>query len=151
LAPAHQQAVQHPVGAISRPDRIGPVEQALLAEIEFGRGGNRPADRAHGARHVLARGLGGLEVGVDRPVAALGVQQLHQRQQAGGLAGLARGVQQEIFLLLDQPEDLGQVPALKRRQAVVVLGADRTLGCEEAHGKSSCGIRSGWDSGGRFG
>jgi hypothetical protein len=89
--------------------------------------------RSHAAGDVLARGLRGLQVGIDRPIPPFAVQVLHQRQQAGGLAGLARGVEQEVSLLLDEPQHLRQVPAMQRRQAVVHVGSHRALGIEEAH------------------
>jgi hypothetical protein len=107
--------------------------------VELGRGRNRPADRAHAAGDVLAGGLGRFQIGIDGPITPLVVEPLHQRQQTGGLAGLARGVQQEILLLLDQPQDLGQVPAVQGRQAVVHVGPHRTLGVEEAHDQTSLG------------
>jgi len=65
--------------------------------------------------------------------AVLLVQILHQGQQTACLTRLARGVEQEVFLLVDQPQDLVQVPALQGRQAVVVGGPDRTFGREKAH------------------
>ncbi|MDV7396366.1 hypothetical protein RZS08_33540, partial [Arthrospira platensis SPKY1] len=77
--------------------------------------------RRHAHRHVFPRRLGRFEVGVHRPVAARPVQQFRQRQQAGGLAGLSGGVQEEVFLPRDQGQNLVQVPALQGRQRVMIF------------------------------
>ncbi len=93
-------------------------------------------DRRHAHRHVFPHGLGRLDIGVHRPIASLPVQVIRQRQQTGGLAGLARGVQQKVFLSFDQAENLFQVPALQRGQTVVLFAANRPFGVEKTHGVS---------------
>jgi hypothetical protein len=61
---------------------------------------------------------------------------VHQRQQAGRFAGLPGGVQQEVFLLVDEGHNRLQIPAAQGRQAVMPVGADRSFGIEKAHGGS---------------
>jgi hypothetical protein len=73
------------------------------------------ANRGHGWLDLLAPGLRGLDIGIDRPIAPLLIQMRHERQQAGGLAGLTRGMEQEVFLLVDEAEDLIEIPARQRR------------------------------------
>jgi hypothetical protein len=64
---------------------------------------------------ILTSGLCALDIGIERPVAAFLVQVVHQRQQTGGFASLARGVEQEILLLVDQRQDFVKIPALQGR------------------------------------
>jgi hypothetical protein len=42
-------------------------------------------------------------------------------------------MEQEVFLLLDQVENLVEIPMRQRWQAVMVFGADRAFSVEEAH------------------
>jgi hypothetical protein len=65
----------------------------------------------HRLRHIFAQRLRGLDVGVDGIIVVTLVQIVGQRQQTGGLAGLARGMEQEVLLLRNQPSDFDQVEA----------------------------------------
>ena len=70
----------------------------------------------HHGRHsridLFAVGLRDLDVCIQSPGASLPIQILRERQQTGGLACLARGVEQEALLLLDEAEHFLQVPKL---------------------------------------
>jgi len=54
-------------------------------------------------QHIAVRSLRGFNVDVQRPILTLGVDEVHQVDQQAGLAGLARGVQDEILACSDQP------------------------------------------------
>jgi hypothetical protein len=75
------------------------------------------------AAELAARGLRGFDVGVQRPVPALGVEVFHQRQQHGGFARLARRMQHKVALGLDQRQHVVHVHPRQRVEHVVVLGA----------------------------
>ena len=89
--------------------------------------------RAHRPLHVVTGRARGLDGGVDAGV-ALCVEQVAQREQGGGLAGLARCVQHEVLLAPDERQDLVEVEAFERGDAVVLVGLDGAGGVEEAHG-----------------
>ena len=91
---------------------------------------------AHGFRHVLAHRLARLDVGVHAAEVALRavVQQIPQRQQRRGLAGLSRRMQHEVLLVPDQTEHRVEIDPFQWRDAVVVRGHDGTCGVELAHG-----------------
>ena len=95
------------------------------------------------APDVFARGLGRLDVDVDTAVPArrAAVQQLLQREQRGGLAGLARRVQDEVLLPCDEEQELVEVETVERRHVVVVFRDDGAFGVEEAHGGSIASLR----------
>ena len=92
----------------------------------------RGEHRVHRPLHVVARGAGSFDGNVHAPVAAP-VQHIGQRQQRRRLASLARRMQHEVLLVSHQPKDFVQVDALKRRNAVVLVGLDRTRGVERTH------------------
>ena len=89
--------LQHP-----RPELIQRLVTQRHARLErqFGKHG------AHALGHVLPHCLAVLDVGVHAAEVALraAVQQVAQRQQRGGLAGLPRRMQHEVFLFADQTE-----------------------------------------------
>ena len=91
---------------------------------------------AHGRAYILAGRLAGLDVHVDAPIPPAAVQLFHQREQRGGLAGLARGVQDEVLALFDKQQDGGQIEPRQRRDEIVNLGIDRPCRVEEAHAGS---------------
>ena len=62
------------------------------------------------------------------------VQQVPKRQQSGGLARLARCVEDEVPFAPDEVQHVFKVDACQRRDAVVLLRANGTGGVEEAHG-----------------
>ena len=66
---------------------------------------------AHALRHVLAHRLAILDVRVHAPVVAgmSTVQQVAQREQRRGLAGLPRRVQHEVLLVLHEAEHVVQI------------------------------------------
>ena len=61
------------------------------------------------------------------------VQQVPQREQHGGLAGLARRMKDEVALVANELADVVQVHPRQGRDAVVVRRNDGTAGVEEAH------------------
>ena len=105
--------------------------------------GHLVQDGPHGCPHILARGLGRLDVDVDTAVLAgrAAVQQLLQREQRRGLAGLARCVQDEVLPPRDEEQELVEVETVERRHVVVDLRDDGTFGVEEAHGGSIAPFR----------
>lgn len=88
----------------------------------------------HSGLDSLAGGLSGFDIDVQHPLAPLAVEMVHQRQQAGGLAGLARRVEQEVFFWsISQPQHLVQIPVLEGWQRVVVFRPHRAIGVEKTH------------------
>ena len=87
-------------------------------------------------RPRFAGGLSGLDVDVGAAVVAraAAVHEVAEREQGRGLPGLARRVQDEVALVLDEREDLPEVPALQRGHAVVPLRLDGARGVELSHG-----------------
>ena len=136
LRPAAQRLAKGAVRTGRREDG-GPgfVEGAVL-ERRPHPGCQLAQDGAHRLFHVLARGLGGLDVHVRAAVPAAAVELVPQRQQRGGLAGLPGRMQDEVHLLPDEPQDLLQVESRQRWDPVVVLRPDGTGGVEEAHAAS---------------
>ncbi|WP_165902816.1 hypothetical protein [Tepidimonas ignava] len=102
--------------------RHGSIDRASI-QVDAGRLGNRLARGPHATLDVAARGLRGFDVGVQRPVPALGVEVFHQRQQHGGFARLARRMQHKVALGLDQRQHVVHVHPRQRVEHVVVLGA----------------------------
>ena len=98
----------------------------------------------HGAHCVFARRLAGLDVRVHAAISALraAVQQIPQCQQGGGLARLARAVQNEILLVPDELEDLVEIQPFQGRDAVVVRRNHGAGGVEDPHGRSMAGPMS---------
>ena len=99
----------------SRPDRLGQGEGVRLLELLLDAHGDLPDDISDPEGHIFACSLGGLDVGVDSVVGALLVEQVGKGEETAGLASLARGVEQEVLLLGNQPTDLLQVDACQRR------------------------------------
>ena len=85
-----------------------------------------------------APGLRRFDVGVDGVVLSGLVQIGGKGQQTGGLACLARGVEQEVLLLRDKRHHVFQVEARQRWQTVVIRAVDRAFGGEKAHRVVSC-------------
>ena len=140
LAPAGQRLAASAIGAGGRQD-VGP---AFIKESVAQRarpGGQCTQDGADGPPHVLARRLRGLDVHVHAAEVARvsAVQQVPQREQGGGLAGLARGMEHEVPLVADTPEHVVEVQTVQRRDAGVLVRADRAFGVELAHGRSMTG------------
>ena len=94
---------------------------------------NLAKEHPHGLWQVLTRGLADLEVYVHAVILTGGVESVGERYERRGLAGLARGMQHKIPISLDHPQDLVQIHALQRRDAVVVAGIDRALAVEVPH------------------
>ena len=137
LAPAGQRLAEGGVGAGFRQD-VGPAfVQERIAQNARTRG-ELIQNGADGVSHVLARGLGGLDVHVHAAEVArlAAVQQIAEGKQGGGFARLPGRVQHEVALGLDQPEDFGAIHPCKRRDAVVLRRDDGTFGVEETHGPS---------------
>ena len=90
---------------------------------------------AHAFGHVLAHRLTVFDIGVQAAeVARLpAVQQVAQRQQRGGLAGLPRRVQHEVLLVADQAEHLVKVDPRQRRDLEVPIRPHRPGGVKRAH------------------
>ena len=142
IAPAGQRS---PVSARPGPDLARtsgqhPV-QKLVAQRNSARSPSSPRMVVHGASHVFARGLGGLDVRIHATEVARvpAVQQVPQREQGGGLAGLARCMQHEVTLVADASEHVVEVQPAQRRDAVVLVRAHRPFGVELAHGGSMTG------------
>ena len=97
--------------------------------------GQRAQDHAHGALHVLAHRLRGLDVHVHAAEIArrAAVEQVLQGEESGGLARLPGGVQHEVPLVPDQLEDPAEIHPFQRRDAVVVRWNDGAFGVEFAH------------------
>ena len=136
LAPAPQRRREGAVGAGGLED-AGPalVHEPVAQHLRLV--GQFAEDGPHGAPHVLARRLGGLDIGVDAAKLArrAAVEQVAQRQQDGGLAGLPRRLQHEIAPAPDQPQDLVEVYPFERRHAVMPLGYHGALSVEHPHGR----------------
>jgi hypothetical protein len=131
--PELQQATQAVLGRHAGAAVVAPGIKALVIEVEPCGAPEHAADGRHPAPDVLARGLRRFDVGVDGPIAALAIEPLHQRQHAGGLAGLARGVQQEIFFLLDHRQDVFEIPTSQGWQTIMHVGPVRPFGVEKSH------------------
>ena len=90
------------------------------------------------APHVVACHLADLHVHVHvhatEVAGPAAVEQVAERNERGGLAGLARRVQHEVALAADQPQQFLHVHPLQRRNPVVVVRTRRPFGVEEAHG-----------------
>lgn len=65
-------------------------------------------------------------------MAAPAVEVLDQGLEAGGLAGLTRGVEDEVLLAVDRPEDAREVDASEGVDAGVESGEDHALSVEKA-------------------
>ena len=87
-------------------------------------------------RHVVARHLGGFDVHVHATEVAhcAAVQEVAERDERGGLPGLARRVQHEVALGPNQAQEFINVHPIQGRNRVVVFRAHRPFGVEEAHG-----------------
>ena len=109
----------------------GKIINVAGLERQFGKHG------AHALGHVLAHRLATLDVGVHAAEIAVraAVQQIPQRQQRRGLAGLPRRVQHEVLFVPDQSEHRVEIDPFQRRDAVVVRGHYGTCGVELAHGR----------------
>ena len=132
LRPARQRFAQGLVRTDSR-QNVGPdvVQKAVIQRRPRLR--RQPDEhRAHCPLYVVARGAGSFDGNVHAPVAAP-VQHIGQRQQRRRLASLARRMQHEVLLVSHQPKDFVQVDALKRWNAVVLVGLDGTSGVERTH------------------
>ncbi len=88
---------------------------------------------------IPARCLGRLDVRIRASVTPLGIDRLHHRQQRGGLARLARGMEDKITLLLDQRLQILPVDATQRINGIVVSGDRGTGIVEEARHDRSIG------------
>jgi hypothetical protein len=131
-APVLQQVHQSVPGRHLGTGLVTPCARLRLLSI-VGRGAaDGPADGGHAPRNVRARRLGDLQVGVDGATAIALVQVRHQRRQAAGLAGLARGVEQEVLPARDHVEHVLEVAAPERRQAAVLVGPARAFGVEQS-------------------
>ena len=134
LAPAGQRGAEGAV-AESRQD-VGPDPVQESVALEERAVAHLAEDDAHGALHVFAHRLGRLDVHVHAAVVArgAGLEEVPQREQGGGLAGLARRVQHEVAFAPDQLQNLGVIDPFERRDAVMILRDDGAFGVEEAHG-----------------
>ena len=94
----------------------------------------RGQDGPHRPRHVLARRLADLHVHVHAAQRAGRVDRVAQRQEGGGLAGLARRAQDEVLPLPDEPQHVVDVDPRQRPDVVVPRRHDGTRRIEEAHG-----------------
>ena len=138
LRPTRQRLAQSRARPVLRQNvRPHPIQQFVL-EGGSGAGGQLAENGAHGRLHVLPHGLGAFHVGVHAPKAAFRptIQHVAQRQQRGGLAGLPRRMENEVFLLPNQSDQRRQVEPPQRRYAVVEVRLDRAGGVEKAHGSS---------------
>ena len=150
--PLHQHFAQGAMRPVFLQDSpLGRVREAV-PENPSRSGADLAENGLHALGHVPARCLGNLDVDVQAAIAALGVEQVLQCDQHGGLARLPRRMQHEVLLPADQREELLEIDALQRLHAVVVPPLDRTLGVEEpqcgfsiapgSHGPAFCAARS---------
>ena len=137
LRPSAQHFSKHAVRAGAGQD-IGPkTRQRLVLECYTRANCQLGEDGAHRLFHVLARRLAELDIGVHAAVVALAaaVQEVPEREEGGGLAGLARCVEHEVAFTSDQGQHVVEIEAAERRNAVVLVRADRSRGIEKAHGR----------------
>ncbi|MCY4637308.1 MAG: hypothetical protein OXG04_22885 [Acidobacteria bacterium] len=135
LRPAGEHVDQRAVRALGLQCGAAEAVRGLVTQRDARPAGQFAEHRPHRPRRVLARRLPDLEVRVDAAVVAGGaaVQEVAQRQQGRRLARLPRRMQHEVLLAADEVQHLFEVDPLERRDAVVVVGTNRTLGIEEAH------------------
>ena len=133
LGPTRKHVDQRAVGALGFQRGAPQGVRPLVTQSHACSAGQFPEHGAHRSLRVLARGLPDLEIRVYATVVAAAVQQVAEREQGRRLARLARRVQHEGLLVTDEAEHGVEIDALKRRDAVMVDGAYRTLGVEEAH------------------
>lgn len=74
-----------------------------------------------------------LAVGIE----AVGIEPVGQGQQNRGLAGLPGSAQDKVLLPVDELQDLVQIDALKRGNALALLGENGPLRVEVPHRSSS--------------
>ena len=128
-----ERAVSAPLGEHRRPRPRKEVVSQRVAGL-FGQLVENGADRRF---HVFSGSHRALDVDVDATMAALGVQQVAEGEERGGLPGLPGRVEDEVVLGVDQLPDFGKVYPVEWRNAVVVPlhhGAGRV---EEAHSPAS--------------
>jgi hypothetical protein len=129
------QHTAHPVGGAGGLQHLAShLAGRFVAPMQTGRTGQGAHDGRHALGHVAARGLRGFDVHIQRAVGGLRVQVLHQRQQAGGFAGLARRVQHEIAFVGNQAFDVFDVDAHQRVDHEMVFGHAGACGVEFFHG-----------------
>ena len=129
--PARQRLQQRLVRRVGRQQVPVDALQELVAPRP--RPGRQPAQHdADRLLHVLTGRLRHLDVGVHATV-AVGVEPLAQRQQGRGLARLPRRVEHEVALVADEPQQIVEVQAAERRNAVVVRRHHRAGRVEETH------------------
>ena len=124
-----------------RSSSVSSPSVTLSLQRQFGKHG------AHALHDVLPGRLAGLDVGVYAAVVARvpAVQQVAQRQQRRGLAGLPRRVQHEVLLVPHEAEHRVEIDPLQRRDLVVVRRHDRPLGVERAHRRRALhGVHPRW-------
>ena len=133
--PARKHLPQH-AGRSGALQQAGPqarrqrvIEGRLRLDLQFAE------DGAHRLRLVFARRLARLDVHVDAAVLAVraAVEQVAQRQQGRGLAGLTRCVQHEVAFVPNQREQIIDIQPTQRRHAIVFLRLHRSSRVEEAH------------------
>ena len=134
-APAGQRFAESVMGAGPR-KYVGPYAVQELVPQGMRTRGEPAQNGAHGVLHVLTRCLRWLDVHVHAAVLTdrTTVQQVLEREQDRGLARLPGRMQHEVPLVPHELQNLAEIHPFKRRDAVVVLGDDRTFGVESAHG-----------------
>jgi hypothetical protein len=124
------QQVRHQRARVALTKVRHPLQQVIVAEMDRGPAGDALHHGGDAHRHIPARGLCSLDVGVQRAIAAFLVHAPHQRQQQGGLARLARGVEDEAALLVDHPQHLVDIQPLQRVEHVMLIWLTGTGGVE---------------------
>ena len=140
LGPATQHLAQGASRSRSRQNARPYFLEEIVTQRRTRPGRQLIQDGAHRLLHVFAGGLPGLDVRVHAAIVALGaaVEQIPQRQKSGGLARLARRVEDEVPLVADEAEHIAEIQTLQRGNAVVLPGADRAGSIEKAHGGKYC-------------
>ena len=135
FGPAVQHLAQRAVGAELVKESGPDFAWQRIPHSEARPGSQLPEYRPHRAGRVLPPRLTHLHVEVDAAILShlAAVQQIPQREQDGGLAGLARRTEDEVALVANELADIVQVHPRQGRDAVVVRRNHGTAGIEEAH------------------
>jgi hypothetical protein len=113
----------------------GQLTPAGVFPVDVSRPAHGRDDGCNATGHITARRLRRLYVHVQRPVLALPIDEVHQVDEQTGFAGLARGVQDEIFVGVYQARQFGPVHPVFGQQGVVDIGFVGACGVEEfVHG-----------------
>nr|VFJ94658.1 MAG: hypothetical protein BECKLFY1418B_GA0070995_106115 [Candidatus Kentron sp. LFY] len=113
------------------------MSEAVDCQVTVGVSSNGADDGAHPGFHISPRRLCRFHVDVEGGVVSLPIEPFHEGQQAGGLAGLARGVEDEVALFVDESMDLVAVPTGQGGDVVILFWFYGPDGIEAFHGLCS--------------